>query len=547
MQKRGMNEKEVLWLVAGILVVGITGMVLFFYYGNISFPDFYGNDTNGTQGNNSEICSLTEAVWSTDYVYFEGFVDLIVNADNCDGEYVTFTIFNKENEIVNSKENVEIVNNISTVRWDVSSTNPSGIVVVLLIMPLLFSAFIIIPKKGITLHSHHLFAISISIGLIAGLLLFLVTDANFNNERKFENVFIEFSVHEDAPYYFSVTLESDPEENIQSGLLDIGDVPIALCGNGLIDGGEECDDGNDNSGDGCSLSCEIESGWSCSDEPSICVETELINNCDFRILEQGKFLTPDQFDLVEDQCMTNNAMSMHSSMIKCKADTLEEFLDETENSIRNSVINYLSSKGIDASSTDFFLLNCEGPAHPRNWGQWNDDLDTQNAIFEATKMRIDIVREELPNALIAIGPSIRGHWKGNLIDAIANRIVGVKRAGEYGVFDNLDCLEPRGFIEDIAYVEPVTRQIMDASYNNFTNSAGERMSACVTVSYTEDKIVDDVVVLLPPEISIQQLDIIDEYDHVLMINWWGDFNISYVPQYIEDLDLCNIQCEEPET
>ncbi len=44
----------------------------------------------------------------------------------------------------------------------------------------------------------------------------------------------------------------------------------ALCGNGLIESGEECDDGNRLPGDGCSPDCTIEPGWSCSGAPSTC-------------------------------------------------------------------------------------------------------------------------------------------------------------------------------------------------------------------------------------------------------------------------------------
>jgi len=43
-----------------------------------------------------------------------------------------------------------------------------------------------------------------------------------------------------------------------------------VCGDGSIDGAEQCDDGGTNSGDGCSSSCQIESGWVCSGQPSVC-------------------------------------------------------------------------------------------------------------------------------------------------------------------------------------------------------------------------------------------------------------------------------------
>jgi cysteine-rich repeat protein len=44
-------------------------------------------------------------------------------------------------------------------------------------------------------------------------------------------------------------------------------IPVVnvTCGDGLKVGSEGCDDGNTTSGDGCSASCAVESGWTCSD------------------------------------------------------------------------------------------------------------------------------------------------------------------------------------------------------------------------------------------------------------------------------------------
>ena len=39
--------------------------------------------------------------------------------------------------------------------------------------------------------------------------------------------------------------------------------PRPVCGNGIVETGEDCDDGNTASGDGCSASCESESGPVC--------------------------------------------------------------------------------------------------------------------------------------------------------------------------------------------------------------------------------------------------------------------------------------------
>ena len=45
----------------------------------------------------------------------------------------------------------------------------------------------------------------------------------------------------------------------------------AVCGNGYVEVGEGCDDGNQANGDGCDASCAVEVGWTCvADSPSLC-------------------------------------------------------------------------------------------------------------------------------------------------------------------------------------------------------------------------------------------------------------------------------------
>jgi cysteine-rich repeat protein len=43
------------------------------------------------------------------------------------------------------------------------------------------------------------------------------------------------------------------------------------CGNGVIDGGENCDDNRlPANGDGCSITCQEEPGFACVGSPSLC-------------------------------------------------------------------------------------------------------------------------------------------------------------------------------------------------------------------------------------------------------------------------------------
>jgi cysteine-rich repeat protein len=52
------------------------------------------------------------------------------------------------------------------------------------------------------------------------------------------------------------------------------------CGNGRFDPGEQCDDGNIFSGDGCSAQCTIESCFTCVGQPSICSPSPAGTACD---------------------------------------------------------------------------------------------------------------------------------------------------------------------------------------------------------------------------------------------------------------------------
>jgi cysteine-rich repeat protein len=45
------------------------------------------------------------------------------------------------------------------------------------------------------------------------------------------------------------------------------------CGDGYVGQGEQCDDGDTNSGDGCSATCTEEAGFDCDGVPSVCVST----------------------------------------------------------------------------------------------------------------------------------------------------------------------------------------------------------------------------------------------------------------------------------
>ena len=54
--------------------------------------------------------------------------------------------------------------------------------------------------------------------------------------------------------------------------LDVGGFP-GTCGNGIVEPPEQCDDGNSQGGDGCSLACQAEANWACPEVGVPCVRT----------------------------------------------------------------------------------------------------------------------------------------------------------------------------------------------------------------------------------------------------------------------------------
>jgi cysteine-rich repeat protein len=53
------------------------------------------------------------------------------------------------------------------------------------------------------------------------------------------------------------------------------EVPHGGCGNGVLDPGEQCDDGNKAAGDGCSSICQIPRGWTCTHPGTPCTIAEV--------------------------------------------------------------------------------------------------------------------------------------------------------------------------------------------------------------------------------------------------------------------------------
>jgi cysteine-rich repeat protein len=74
--------------------------------------------------------------------------------------------------------------------------------------------------------------------------------------------------------------------------------PCEVCGNGIKESTEQCDDGNTANGDGCSRGCDIEEDWVCNAVGSLC------NQCGNGTIE-GEEVCDDQNRLDDDGCASD--------------------------------------------------------------------------------------------------------------------------------------------------------------------------------------------------------------------------------------------------
>ncbi len=83
-----------------------------------------------------------------------------------------------------------------------------------------------------------------------------------------------------------------------------------LCGNAMLDITEDCDDGNNDDGDGCSRTCEIENGWLCTDPYINIDENGSIQDSGFEFGPGQSWENDSQFEplvCTVEECLTEPA------------------------------------------------------------------------------------------------------------------------------------------------------------------------------------------------------------------------------------------------
>ncbi|WP_141332339.1 DUF4215 domain-containing protein [Myxococcus sp. AB025B] len=100
---------------------------------------------------------------------------------------------------------------------------------------------------------------------------------------------------------------------------DGGTCPVENCGNGTLQSGETCDDGNKVSADGCSATCTLEEGWACNTPGEPCVKVVGCGNGKVEAGEQCDDRNVSSGDGCSETCTVEQGWNCPSAGGRCHA------------------------------------------------------------------------------------------------------------------------------------------------------------------------------------------------------------------------------------
>jgi len=124
---------------------------------------------------------------------------------------------------------------------------------------------------------------------------------------------------------------------------------LPVCGNGIKETGETCDDTNTNDGDGCSSLCQVENGWKCVGEPSRCLRTKSGLNVNDN---QLKMQCSDGIDNDNDGASDLSDFSCSSSTDNDETNPRSQCQDGLDND-GNGFVDYPQDTGCDSKQDNF--------------------------------------------------------------------------------------------------------------------------------------------------------------------------------------------------
>jgi cysteine-rich repeat protein len=131
------------------------------------------------------------------------------------------------------------------------------------------------------------------------------------------------------------------------GTIAISTATVSNCGNGIIDQNEQCDDGNTVNGDGCSSTCQVESGAVCATPGQLCKISSTTTCGDSKI------------DLGEE-CDDGNQVNGDGCSSTCKIESGFTCTTTTEQSPATTICQAICGDGIVSGAEECDLGSSNG-------------------------------------------------------------------------------------------------------------------------------------------------------------------------------------------
>ena len=228
--------------------------------------------------------------------------------------------------------------------------------------------------------------------------------------------------------------------------------------------------------------------------------------------------------------IANDAWSISTYAFHADANmSIETFINASDADVEGSIRWYLGRKpALDPMTTDLLILDIEAPVHVKHIGKYAHEPELHDQIILALKRRIDAARRVFPYAKLSLYGVIFPHPQGHPDSkGVRQQMTAMRRAGELGMFDNLDYISPNLFqrwgVSDKRYstrVEDATRQGIEHS-QQLTKSDGTPIALAPILSFEvfnpnsrHDQQIGS------PQVTRLQTDILNQYPSVQRIVYW---------------------------
>lgn len=273
--------------------------------------------------------------------------------------------------------------------------------------------------------------------------------------------------------------------------------------------------------------------------------------CDYRLIQQNKY---SELDLTE-LGMTKRGWSLNGGHLLAHGYPLETVLSFSKEDVAKNFDKYLNNHPeLKKDTSDFINIDIEEELMANRIEQnYGNDTELQKKVMAAIKMRIEVVREALPNAKLVLWNTPNVHSKGNKNNpGQIQQMIGHKKMAQAGVYDELDYFITNLYIRygpddgPLFYTyEDMTRLGVESALE-MTNGKGEHLPVIAAMGgHIANLNSNNAFQKVPEEVSRKQIEIINEYEGVEIVAYWfGHDNYSgiNVLEFLQDVSPAPAEC-----